>query len=186
MVKIREITQKDVERVKFICKETAPHKENNDEVTGEIIANTYATYYVREEPEVCFGLEADGLLVGYIICSANVKKFKKNFRKTDLKEIKKLNKASAAESWFIPFPYMVFKSKYPAHLHINLLPEYQGKGYGTEMLETLFAALKERGINGVMLLASAENKGAIKFYKRNGFKTLVTAFGGVAMGKKLQ
>jgi ribosomal protein S18 acetylase RimI-like enzyme len=81
---------------------------------------------------------------------------------------------------------MFFKSKYPAHLHINLLPEYQGKGYGTEMLETLFAALKERGINGVMLLASAENKGAIKFYKRNGFKTLVTAFGGVAMGKKLQ
>jgi adenine/guanine phosphoribosyltransferase-like PRPP-binding protein len=78
MIKIREIKQEDVEQVKFICKETAPHKENNDEVTAEIIANTYATYYVREEADVCFGLEADGLLVGYIICSVDAKKFKKS------------------------------------------------------------------------------------------------------------
>lgn len=185
MIKIREITQKDVERVKYICKETVPHKENFDETSLEIISNTYASYYVREESETCFGLEDDGELVGYIICSTSVKNFKKNFREKDLQVIKKLNKASYFENWFIPFPYEVFRYTYPAHLHINLLDDYQGKGYGTKLLETLFEALRKRNVKGVMLLASAENEGAIRFYQRNGFKKIVTAFGGVAMGKKL-
>ena len=80
---------------------------------------------------------------------------------------------------------MIFKKIYPAHLHINILEDYQGKGYGTELMNTLLLKLKEKGIKGVMLLAAEGNAGAVKFYKRNGFKTFVTAPGGVAMGRKL-
>lgn len=185
MVKIREAVLSDLERVKYICIQTADEKAKNDEATGEIIADTYATYYIREEPETCFVLEDDGLVVGYIICSTNVKNFKKKFRKIDLAEIKKINKFSAIENWFIPVPYMIFKKIYPAHLHINILEDYQGKGYGTELMNILLLKLKEKGIKGVMLLAAEGNAGAVKFYKRNGFKTFVTALGGVAMGKKL-
>lgn len=185
MVNIREVGQDDIDRVKYICIQTADEKAKTDKVTGEIIANTYSTYYVREEPETCFVLEDDGLVVGYIICSTNVKKFRKIFRKVDLKKIKKINKASVVESWFIPLPYMILKRIYPAHLHINLLEDYQGKGYGTELMNVLFLKLREMGVKGVMLLAAENNKGAVKFYKRHGFKIFATAFGGVAMGKKL-
>lgn len=185
MIKIREARFEDTDRVKYICIQTADEKAKTDKATGEIIANVYSTYYVREEPETCFVLEDNSLVVGYIICSTNVKKFKSNFRKIDLEEVKKIRKSAGLENWFIPFPYMVFKKNYPAHLHINLLDAYQGKGYGTELMNTLLTKLKEKNIKGVMLLASENNKGAIKFYKRHGFKTFVTAFGGVAMGKKL-
>ena len=185
MVKIREAVPGDLERVKYICIQTADEKAKNDEATGEIIADTYSTYYIREEPETCFVLEDDGQVVGYIICSTNVKKFKKNFRKIDLAEIKKINKFSAIENWFIPVPYMIFKKIYPAHLHINILEDYQGKGYGTELMNTLLLKLKTMGVKGVMLLAAESNAGAVKFYKRSGFKIFVTAFGGVAMGKKI-
>ena len=185
MVNIREVKQEDIERVKYICIQTADEKAKTDKDTGEIIANTYSTYYVREEPETCFVLEDDGLVVGYIICSTNAKKFKRNFRKVDLTEIKKIKNSAGIENWFIPVPYMIFKCIYPAHLHINLLEAYQGKGYGTELMNTLLSKLREKGVKGVMLLAAESNKGAVKFYKRHGFKTFVTAFGGVAMGKKL-
>lgn len=185
MVKIREVKQEDLDRVKYICIQTADERAKTDKATGEIIANTYSTYYVREEPETCFVLEDDGLVVGYIICSTNVKKFRKNFRKVDIKEIKKIKKSAGIENWFIPVPYMIFKGIYPAHLHINLLEDYQGKGYGTELMNALLCKLGEMGIKGVMLLAAESNKGAVKFYKRHGFKVFVTALGGIAMGKKL-
>jgi len=185
MVNIREVRRDDIDRVKYICIQTADEKAKTDKATGEIIANTYSTYYVREEPGTCFVLEDNGLVVGYIICSTNAKKFRKIFRRIDLKEIKKINKTSAIESWFIPLPYMIFKRIYPAHLHINLLEDYQGKGYGTQLMNELLFKLRGMGVKGVMLLASENNKGAVKFYKKHGFKILVTAFGGVAIGKKL-
>jgi ribosomal protein S18 acetylase RimI-like enzyme len=80
---------------------------------------------------------------------------------------------------------VIFGKVYPAHLHINLLPEYQNKGYGTELINALTQRLMVKGIKGVMLMASKENTGAIRFYKRNGFKVIIAAFGGIVMGKKL-
>src|SRR4029453_13448152 len=38
---------------------------------------------------------------------------------------------------------------YPAHLHIDLLPELQGKGMGRRLIDTLRAALAERGVPAV-------------------------------------
>ena len=81
---------------------------------------------------------------------------------------------------------MLLKCCYPAHLHINLLPEYQGKGFGTLMINSLLDELKEKKVKSIMLLADAENTGAIRFYERNGFKKFITAFGGVGMYKKLR
>ena len=46
--------------------------------------------------------------------------------------------------------------------------------------------LKEKKVKAVMLLAAAENTGAIRFYERNGFKKFITAFGGVGMYKKIR
>ena len=33
--------------------------------------------------------------------------------------------------------------KYPAHLHIDLLPEYQSGGYGTKMMQMLLEDLRD-------------------------------------------
>lgn len=61
---------------------------------------------------------------------------------------------------------------YPAHLHIDLLPEHQGKGLGRRLIDTLRAALAERGVPAVHLGMDPANTGARTFYERLGFHEL--------------
>ena len=61
---------------------------------------------------------------------------------------------------------------YPAHLHIDLLPELQGLGSGRRLIDTLRAALAARGVDAVHLGMDAANTGARAFYARLGFHEL--------------
>ncbi|HET6673106.1 MAG TPA: GNAT family N-acetyltransferase [Agromyces sp.] len=61
---------------------------------------------------------------------------------------------------------------YPAHLHIDLLPELQGRGFGRRLIDTLRTALAERGVPAVHLGMDAANIGARAFYDRLGFHEL--------------
>ncbi|MFI2102411.1 GNAT family N-acetyltransferase [Isoptericola sp. NPDC019693] len=62
--------------------------------------------------------------------------------------------------------------RYPAHLHIDLLPENQGRGLGRRLMDTLRAALAERGVPGVHLGMDPANSRARAFYDRYGFHEL--------------
>ncbi|MBL0888647.1 GNAT family N-acetyltransferase [Myceligenerans sp. I2] len=62
--------------------------------------------------------------------------------------------------------------EYPAHLHIDLLPAGQRQGLGRRMLDTLRAALAERGVPGVHLSMDPANAGARAFYAAYGFHEL--------------
>lgn len=59
--------------------------------------------------------------------------------------------------------------KYPAHLHIDILPEFQGKGYGPSLMEVFLAKVKELGATGVHLGMLRTNDGARRFYDRLGY-----------------
>ncbi len=58
---------------------------------------------------------------------------------------------------------------YPAHLHIDLLPEAQGRGLGRALIETLIDALAAHGVPGVHLTIDPANTAAAAFYERIGF-----------------
>ncbi|WP_176168899.1 GNAT family N-acetyltransferase [Krasilnikoviella flava] len=62
--------------------------------------------------------------------------------------------------------------RYPAHLHIDLLPENQGRGLGRTLMDTLRAALAARGVPGVHLGMDPNNTRARAFYDRYGFHEL--------------
>lgn len=59
---------------------------------------------------------------------------------------------------------------YPAHLHIDILPEYQGHGGGKNLIAALLAKLQADNVRGIHLMKSGENKGAEVFYGRMGFE----------------
>lgn len=61
---------------------------------------------------------------------------------------------------------------YPAHLHIDLLPEHQGKGLGRRLIDTLRAELAGRGVPAVHLGLDPANTAARAFYERLGFHEL--------------
>jgi ribosomal protein S18 acetylase RimI-like enzyme len=62
--------------------------------------------------------------------------------------------------------------RYPAHLHIDLLPSGQRRGLGRRLMNTYLDALRERGVPGVHLTMDPANTGARAFYDRLGFTEL--------------
>ena len=59
--------------------------------------------------------------------------------------------------------------RYPAHLHIDLLPRLQGKGDGRRLLTALLDGLAAAGAPGIHLGVGTANQHAIGFYRRMGF-----------------
>lgn len=75
--------------------------------------------------------------------------------------------------------------RYPAHLHVDLLPQVQGGGWGRTLLHRLFAQLTAAGVPGVHLGVAEENTGARAFYARLGFVELSSSPGGRTLGLSL-
>jgi GNAT superfamily N-acetyltransferase len=59
--------------------------------------------------------------------------------------------------------------RFPSHLHIDLLPRRQGRGFGRRLIETLVASLRARGSPGLHLLVGYGNPRAAGFYRHLGF-----------------
>ena len=76
-------------------------------------------------------------------------------------------------------------AEYPAHLHIDLLPPFQGQGYGRQMMETFYAAAAGAGATGVHVAVVAANVPAQGFYRRLGFTHLDDAGDIIYLGRKL-
>lgn len=75
--------------------------------------------------------------------------------------------------------------RYPAHLHIDLLPRVQGRGNGRRLLETLLSALADAGVPGVHLGVGTANQRAIAFYGRMGFSAVHTYTDSLIMARTL-
>ena len=58
---------------------------------------------------------------------------------------------------------------HPSHLHVDLLPVAQGRGFGRRLLQRLFDHLAAAGSTGVHLGVSTANVRAIGFYRAMGF-----------------
>ena len=71
------------------------------------------------------------------------------------------------------------------NLHIDLLPQAQGRGLGRQLIERFLAALRAGGVPSVHLGVGERNAGAIAFYERLGFHLLGTDPGWRAYGLKL-
>jgi GNAT superfamily N-acetyltransferase len=61
-------------------------------------------------------------------------------------------------------------AEYPAHLHINILPDFTGQGWGQKLISTFLSKIMELGACGVHLGMVATNDGARRFYERVGFE----------------
>jgi ribosomal protein S18 acetylase RimI-like enzyme len=186
MAEIRKLRKGEIYPVEYICRMTAGEFAKKEPIVGNRMAKMYSTYYARECYDTCFVLVDDSdKPVGYILCEPDYKRYRRVFRKKDVPAIREINFSCGVESWFFPVPYTLLGRKYPAHLHIDILPDYQSKGYGQEMIKTLLNKLKEMNIPGVMLITNRDNTGAIRFYERLGFKTILAIGAPVIMAKNL-
>jgi ribosomal protein S18 acetylase RimI-like enzyme len=74
--------------------------------------------------------------------------------------------------------------EYPAHLHIDILNEYQRQGIGSRLIQKLENHLKKNQIKGVHLGTSSKNVKAIRFYNKMGFSQIYEGPPGYNMWKE--
>ena len=67
-------------------------------------------------------------------------------------------------------PTSVVDDRWPAHLHINLLPVARGRGTGAALMRTWLDRLEADGIAGCHLETVQENHRAIAFFEAMGFR----------------
>ncbi len=185
MLIIKPYEEKYKEDVRQVCINTGPAKAKTNRKISNWILSAYCDYYIEREGENCLVLvDENDNAQGYILCSESYGKFRKEF----LPYLKKIRKNSI-NGYITACGEMVItgilSKKYPAHLHIDLNKQCRNGGYGSKMIETLCDNLKAKGICGIMLIVASGNDKAIRFYKKNGFRPLMSACGGTVMAKEL-
>ena len=61
-------------------------------------------------------------------------------------------------------------AQYPAHLHINILPGFQGQGIGSQLINRFEEHIATLGAKGIHLGTTNQNKKAVPFYHKMGFE----------------
>ena len=181
MITIRKYEEKDRENLFKICVATSglPTETQKD---LDFLNLLYNDYYAVVEPQNCFvAVNEDDETVGYILCAENFDRYYKTFKGLYMPQIKKLGFNFFTMAMGEISVHRLFKKKYPAHLHIDILPVCQGQGTGTQLVDALKNHLREKGVNGLMLSCGMGNKKAIKFYKKNGFRMLTNIMGSCIM-----
>lgn len=181
MITVRKYEEKDRENLLRICIETSglPTKTQKDRDFLNLMFNDY---YAVVEGENCFVAADDNdEAVGYILCAENFEHYYKTFSGLYMPLIKKLGFKYYTMALSEIGVHSLFRKKYPAHLHIDILPVCQGKGTGTALVNELKDHLKEKGINSLMLSCGMGNKRAIKFYEKNDFRMIANIAGSCIM-----
>jgi ribosomal protein S18 acetylase RimI-like enzyme len=146
----------------------------------DLLPSIFALPYVEHDPELAFVLDDGGTAVGYVLGTADTPAFVKWFREEWLPPLARRyprppDPPATPLDWLAgmlhdPERMLVAEvADHPAHLHIDLLPRYQGAGHGRALMTTFLRALGERGVPRVHLQMDPLNVKARAFYDRMGF-----------------
>jgi ribosomal protein S18 acetylase RimI-like enzyme len=125
-------------------------------------------YLAQEQEWAYLAIAGDGGVAGYLVGSIGDPKRSKD---------------GGSFQDFAPF-----MANYPAHLHVNLAPQFRNRGIGHDLIAAFAADAAHAGAKGMHVVtgAGARNVG---FYERAGFRTVArTLVGGrelVFLGRKL-
>lgn len=162
----------------------------------DLVGHYYAAPYAVLEPDLSFVLTDAGMPCGYVLGARDTATFGQRCevewlpplrarypllpdsdRSLDANIIRAIHRGHERENRF---------PDYPAHLHIDILPQGQGKGWGRRMIETLTTQMRAFGITGVFLGVGGRNTNAISFYRHVGFQQIKEEPWGLVLGMKLQ
>jgi len=181
---IRKYQEKDFEATKYVCIHDMVGVEGLENLIA-YVETMFCRYYLEKEPENCFvAVDENDKPIGYIYGVKDYDKYQENFGEYINRVSEIEDRRFFAEALTEMYDHAIYKEDYPAHLHIDMLPDYQSKGIGSKLITAFCDYLKEEGIKGVMLIVGTENEGARRFYERNGFTLLQDKPTGAAYGMK--
>jgi ribosomal protein S18 acetylase RimI-like enzyme len=150
----------------------------------DLVAYVYADPYLLLQPDLAFVAEADGVVLGYAVAALDSEEFYARWQLEWAPRFATSHPAdpavdrSDADSQLRAFLHrprlLLFDDldRYPAHLHINLLPGARRQGVGRRLISTVFRELARAGAPGVQLGVRADNTRAHAFYRAMGMMRL--------------
>jgi ribosomal protein S18 acetylase RimI-like enzyme len=154
-------------------------------VSDDLMPDVFAGPYLELAPDLAFVLDDGGTAVGYVVGCADTVAFAAAFRERWLPTVAGRYPAPADvaavhpdSTWAVEALHhperMVFPelAAYPAHLHIDLLPDHQGGGHGRRLIETFMTAAARLGAAAVHLGVNPANTPALGFYEHLGFRPI--------------
>lgn len=184
MVDIRPYRARDLDKLYDICLRTGDSGADGSHLYRDpkLIGHVYAGAYGVLSPQTAFVVENEEGVGGYIIGPADTYAFEKR----------------CAVEWWPPLQARYAEPSgdpagwsrdermahhvhhpdrtprrineiYPAHLHINLLPRFQGRGVGKRMVDLWLAKVHAMGAHGACLGTGDSNPRSVRFYRAYGF-----------------
>lgn len=154
------------------------------------IADVYALPYLHGPGCFAWVWDDGGGAVGYVVGTDDTRAFQDWFVAEWWPSRPARAVQTEADRWLLPAavdPERMLTDlvdEYPAHLHIDLLPEAQGRGAGRALIDAAVDGLRGRGVPGVHLVAAKANAGAQAFYPRVGFVPVVEDHSSVTFARK--
>lgn len=186
---IRRYQPDDLDELMNICVRTADNGGDGTALFRDprLPGDVFAAPYAALEPSLAFVAEDTAGVSGYIVGALDSILFRQRLERAwwpavrarypepppDVAEKLSLPEQHALHDLHRPWDTDVeLAERYPSHLHINLLPQLQGRGLGRKLVEALTSELRAQRSRGVHLLVSHRNQPAAAFYGHVGFTEL--------------
>jgi ribosomal protein S18 acetylase RimI-like enzyme len=197
-IRIRTARLEDEPYLIDIC-----HHTGNTRVEPYLFGLRWCLDYLWHDTENCFVAvdqhtdQVVGYILGTLDSAAQVRRFNTVMLPRIRLHLKSMRNKTSHDLVFYLMIRFIHQdalddlfTEYPAHLHINLLPDYQRDGIGGQLLATYEDNLREKNIPGYHLGVAASNQGGISFYRKQGLDQLqtFTKFGkslALVFGRKL-
>jgi len=168
--------------------------------TDDLMPDLFAGPYLFLEPDFAVVLDDGNRAVGYVIGTPDTAAFARAYRERWIPRLAGRYEVPPdppgnRDEEMLALHYRPERlvwpghQEYPAHLHIDLLPPFQGIGHGRALMETFYAAAAGAGAAGVHVTVLTANTRALGFYDRLGFRPLDIAQPGETivtyLGRKL-
>jgi len=167
----------------FFGEDASPHFKDR-----ELFGLIFTSYYIDFEPENAFVAKENDAIVGYIIGTDDTIAQRENFDRFFIPKIVKrmfgytlfhhprdfffILRLKGISKYEEEIYTPDFLERFPAHLHINLLPDYQGRGLGTRLMSIFEERMRGLDIRGIHLITSTENIKAVPFYGKMGYEII--------------
>lgn len=191
---VRPAIPSDHAAIARICLLTGAQGGDATGVFGDdtALSDVYATPYLHGPGGFCLVWDVDGEARGYVLGTEDTRAFQDWFVDAWWPRVGPSHVSrTAGDAWLLPSAVdparMIVPglADHPAHLHIDLLPDQQGRGAGRALIEAACSLLASRGVPGVHLVAERANAGAQAFYPRVGFRAVHQDDATVTFGRRI-
>ncbi len=193
---VRRFEERDREAIRKICSDAALEKPNTQfHEDRELAPLCFTDYYLNYEPESCFVGEVDGQVIGYLVGCKDTQVFNRVFQSRFLPRIvarigwqlltlQYRKKETYQMLWWTLMEHFwqgekldIPLDEYPAHTHINVVPEYRGCGLSNQLSRAFRQHMKELGItglHGIIIEKAGDDSLFNRFSGRRDYKLIAT------------